>query len=57
VKYDALLNLANKKRNWELIRKTHELKPTETSKKLLKQAEDDLAFAIDMLLKNEDGDR
>lgn len=48
--YDAKENYEEKKKNLELIREAYEINPNnETAKKLLKQAEDDYRFALDML--------
>lgn len=53
LKYNAEKNYEQKKKNLELIKEAHKLRPNKTSEKLLKQAESDLLFAIDMLKKND----
>lgn len=51
MKYDAKENYQQKKRNYELIKGAHELKPNDVSKEMLRQATEDLKFAEEMLNK------
>lgn len=53
MRFNAEENYEQKKKNFELIKEAYKLRPNETSKKLLDQAEDDLKFALDMLKKND----